>query len=128
LAEAGDAEFDGLPNGTTVGHVHLCVRDIDETVGFYCDTLGMGLTAQLGDMAAFLSAGGYHHHVGANTWGTRGAPPPPEGTARLRHSTIVLPDEAERDRLAEVAGDAERREDGLLVRDPSGNGILLAVG
>ena len=128
LAEAGDAEFDGLPDGTTMGHVHLCVRDIDETVGFYRDTLGMGLTAQLGDMAAFLSAGGYHHHVGANTWETRGAPPAPEGTARLRHATIVLPDQAERDRLGEAAGDAEEREDGLLVRDPSGNGILLAVG
>jgi catechol 2,3-dioxygenase len=84
--------------------------------------------AQLRDTAAFLSAGGYHHHVGANTWETRGASPAPEGTARLHHSTIVLPDETERDRLAAAAGAAEEREDGLLVRDPSGNGILLAVG
>jgi catechol 2,3-dioxygenase len=64
LAEGGDAEFDGLPDGTTVGHVHLCVRDVDETIAFYHDTLGMGLTAHRGDRAAFFSAGGYHHHVG----------------------------------------------------------------
>ena len=128
LDEAGPGEFDGLPDGTTVGHVHLRVRDVDETIGFYRDVLGMGLMAQLRDTAAFLSAGGYHHHVGANTWETRGAAPAPEGTARLRYSTIVLPDEAERDRLAAAVGAAEEREDGLLVRDPSGNGILLAVG
>ena len=127
LEEAGPGGFDGLPDGTTVGHVHLRVRDVDDTIGFYRDVLGMGLMAQLGHTAAFLSAGGYHHHVGANTWETRGGSPAPEGTARLHHSTIVLPDVAERDRLAAAVGDAEEREDGLLVRDPSGNGILLAV-
>jgi catechol 2,3-dioxygenase len=126
LAEAGDAGFDGLPAGTTMGHVHLRVRDIDETIGFYRDVLGMGLMAQLGDAAAFLSAGGYHHHLGANVWESRGAPPAPEGTARLRHLTIVVPDEAERDRLAAAVGGAEEREDGVLVRDPSGNGLLLS--
>jgi len=127
LEEAGDDPFDGLPDGTTMGHVHLRVRGIDETIGFYRDVLGMGLMAQLGHTAAFLSAGGYHHHVGANTWETRGGSPAPKGTARLHHSTIVLPAVAERDRLAAAVGDAEEREDGLLVRDPSGNGILLAV-
>ena len=126
LAEAGDAGFDGLPAGTTMGHVHLRVRDIDETIGFYRDILGMGLMAQLGDAAAFLSAGGYHHHLGANVWESRGAPPAPEGTARLHHLTIVVPDEAERDRLAAAVGGAEEREDGVLVRDPSGNGLLLS--
>jgi catechol 2,3-dioxygenase len=127
LAEAGDGSFAGLPDGTTVGHVHFRVRDVDEAVRFYRDTLGLGLMAQLGHAAAFLSAGGYHHHVGANSWETRGAAPAPAGTARLRHSTIVLPDGAERDRLVAAAGDAEGREDGFLVRDPSGNGILLSA-
>ena len=75
----GRRRFDGLPDGTTVGHVHLCVRDVDETIGFYRDKLGMGLTAHLGDQAAFLSAGGYHHHLGGNTWETRGAEPAPGG-------------------------------------------------
>ena len=119
LAEAGDAEFDGLPDRTTVGHVHLCVRDVDETIGFYRDRLGLGLTAHLGDQAAFLSAGGYHHHVGGNTWETRGADPAPEGTARLLRFTIVLPDHEEVERVAERIGGNE-------VRDPSGN--LLALG
>jgi catechol 2,3-dioxygenase len=120
LAEAGDGDFDGLPEGTTVGHVHLCVRDVDETIAFYRDQLGMGLTAHGGDQAAFLSAGGYHHHLGGNTWETRGAPPAPEGTARLLRFTIVLPDEEERERVAERIGGTE-------VRDPSGNPLVLAA-
>ena len=120
LAEAGGAGFDGLPDGTTVGHVHLCVRDVDETIGFYRDKLGMGLTAKAGDQAAFLSAGGYHHHLGGNTWETRGAPPAPEGTARLLRFTIVLPDEEEVERVAERIG-------GIEVRDPSGNPLVLAA-
>ena len=119
LAEAGDAGFDGLPDGTTVGHVHLCVSDVDETIGFYRDRLGMGLTAHLGDQAAFLSAGGYHHHLGGNTWETGGAPPAPEGTARLLRFTIVVPDEEELGRVAERIGGTE-------VRDPSGNPLVLA--
>ncbi len=120
LAEAGDAGFDGLPDGTRVGHVHLCVRDVDETIGFYRDKLGMGLTAHLGDQAAFLSAGGYHHHLGGNTWETRGAPPAPEGTARLLRFTIVVPDDEELERVADRIGGTE-------VRDPSGNLLVLAA-
>jgi len=120
LAEAGDGGFEGLPDGTKMGHVHLCVRDVDETVGFYRDTLGMGLTAQLGDQAAFLSAGGYHHHIGGNTWETRGAEPAPAGTARLLRFTIVLPDDEDVARTAERIGGTE-------VRDPSGNSLLLAT-
>ena len=120
LAEAGDGGFEGLPDGTKMGHVHLCVRDVDETVGFYRDTLGLGLTAQLGDQAAFLSAGGYHHHIGGNTWETRGAEPAPEGTARLLRFTIVLPDDEDVARTAERIGGTE-------VRDPSGNSLLLAT-
>jgi catechol 2,3-dioxygenase len=120
LAEAGDAEFEGLPEGTKVGHVHLCVRDVDETIAFYRDKLGMGLTAHLGDQAAFLSAGGYHHHLGGNTWETRGADPAPEGTARLLRFTVVLPDDEEVERVAEQIGGTE-------VRDPSGNALVLAA-
>src|SRR3954454_19176600 len=120
LAEAGDGEFEGLPDGTRVGHVHLRVRDVDETIGFYRDMLGMGLTAQLGQQAAFLSAGGYHHHVGGNTWETLGGSPAPEGTARLLRFTIVLPDDEEVARLADRIGGTE-------VRDPSGNLLALAA-
>ena len=113
-----------------MGHVHFRVREIDETVGFYRDVLGLGLMAELGPTAAFLSAGGYHHHVGGNTWESAGADPAPPGSATLRHATIILPDEAERDRVAARVADAgqepERRDDGLLVHDPAGNALLLA--
>jgi catechol 2,3-dioxygenase len=134
LGELGDPDaelFEGLPAGTTVGHVHLRVADVDATVGFYRDVLGMGLMAQLGPAAAFLSAGGYHHHVGANVWESRDAPPAPAGFATLRHATIVLPDATERDRVAARVANAgqepEPSDGGLLVRDPSGNRLLLTA-
>jgi catechol 2,3-dioxygenase len=125
------AAFRGLAAGTTMGHVHLRVADVDETIAFYRDLLGFGLMAQLGPQAAFLSAGGYHHHVGANTWESRGAGPAPGGSAALRHATIVLPGETERNhvlaRLEYAGHDLDGTEDGPLVRDPSGNGLVLAV-
>lgn len=132
LAEAdADAPFDGLATGTTMGHVHLSVADVQETIGFYRDVLGFDLMVALADQAAFLSAGGYHHHVGANVWESRGAPPAPPGTARLLRAAVVFPYEAERDRVAARVAAAGQEPDahahGLLVRDPSGNAILLAV-
>ena len=84
--------FDGLAAGTVMGHVHLCVADVEQAVSYYRDVVGFGLMAQLGNQAAFLSAGGYHHHLGANTWQSRGAPYAPEGYARLTQMTIVVPD------------------------------------
>lgn len=91
LAEEPAAPFEQLASGTTMGHVHLRVADVDDAVHFYRDELGLDLMAQLGSQAAFLSAGGYHHHVGANTWESAGAGAAPEGTAGLRHFTIVVP-------------------------------------
>jgi catechol 2,3-dioxygenase len=133
LAELGDPAtepFDGLPDGTTVGHVHLRVADVDASVAFYRDVLGMGLMAQLGAAAAFLSAGGYHHHIGGNTWESRGAAPAGPGFATLGLATIALPDAAERDRVVARVADSgqepEARETGVLVRDPSGNPLLLS--
>jgi catechol 2,3-dioxygenase len=124
--------FDGLSAGTVMGHVHLKVADVDDTVAFYRDGLGFGLMAALGGQAAFLAAGGYHHHIGANTWESRGASPPPPGSAALRHATIVLPDAAERsrilDRLADRGHEPEDAAGDPLVRDPSGNALRLAVG
>src|SRR6476620_4430576 len=99
LDDPASAPFDGLPDGTVMGHVHLKVANVDETIRFYRDAMGFALMAQLGPMAAFLSAGGYHHHLGANTWESAGAPPAPEGSAALRRATILLPDEAERGRV-----------------------------
>jgi catechol 2,3-dioxygenase len=123
--------FDGLPSGTVMGHVHLKVAAIPETVAFYRDALGFGLMARLGDQAAFLGAGGYHHHIGANTWESAGAPPPPPGTAALRHATIVLPDAAARDavvgRLEQHGHAPDQSGEAPLVRDPAGNALVLAV-
>lgn len=121
--------FGGLPEGTTMGHVHLKVAEVQSTIEFYRDVLGFGLMAQLGGQAAFLAAGGYHHHFGANTWESAGASPPPPGAAALRHATIVSPDSKERDRVLGRVGSAPAREitDGPVVSDPSGNALLLAV-
>jgi catechol 2,3-dioxygenase len=121
LPEAERTGFDGLPAGTTMGHVHLRVAEVEETVHYYRDLLGFDLTAQLGPQAAFLSAGGYHHHLGGNTWESRGASPAPPGTASLRRFTIVVPDDAER---AAVAG---RLGGGDLFEDPSGNPFVLVA-
>jgi catechol 2,3-dioxygenase len=125
------APFAGLPAGTRMGHVHLQVSSVPEAVQFYRDVLGLDLMATYGAQAAFLSAGGYHHHVGANTWNSLGAGPPPPGSAALRHATVVLPDGAERDRVAARVADAgntvEEHGDGLLVRDPAGNALVLAT-
>jgi catechol 2,3-dioxygenase len=131
LPDPASERFDVLPDGTVMGHVHLKVAAIPETVAFYRDVIGFDLMAQLGEQAAFLAAGGYHHHIGANTWESAGAPPPPEGLAALRHATIVLPDAAERDRVVErleqgghLPGESD---DGPRVRDPSGNVLVLAL-
>ena len=124
---AGDAGFDGLPRGTVMGHVHLRVREVAATNAFYADTLGFDVMAAFGTQATFLSAGGYHHHLGANTWESRGAPPAPDDTARLLRTTIVFPDADSRDSAA-AALDAEPLDDGALgVHDPSGNLVALAA-
>ena len=121
-----------LPSATVIGHVHLHVADLAEAVGFYHDGLGfdtMGLAPAF--QAAFLSAGGYHHHVGVNTWLGEGAPPPPAGGLGLRHFTVIVPDQAEVDRLRERLRlqDAETaaQDGGFLSHDPSGNGVLVVA-
>ena len=133
LGELDDPEqepFEALPAGTVMGHVHLQVADIPESVRFYRDVLGFDEMASYGSQATFLSAGGYHHHVGANTWASAGAPPPPAGSASLRLASLVLPDSASRDevvgRVAATGQDPEETPEGPVVRDPSGNRVLLA--
>jgi len=120
-----------VPAGTRMGHVHLHVADIPAAAAFYGDALGFDETAHLGNQASFFSAGGYHHHIGVNTWAGHGATPPPPGSAALRHATIVLPDAAERERVSDRAADAGAEpvevSDGILVRDPSQNALVLSV-
>jgi len=130
LGEA-DGDFAGMPAGTTMGHVHLKVASIPQTVEFYRDVLGFDLVVERVPQAAFLSAGGYHHHLGANTWESAGAPPPPAGSAALRHATVVLPSAEARDeaarRVADAGQEPEATATGTLVRDPSGNAVLLTA-
>ncbi|HVG99391.1 MAG TPA: VOC family protein [Miltoncostaeaceae bacterium] len=120
---------DGMPDGTSMGHVHLQVRDIPEAEAFWSGVLGFEPTVRGYPGALFVSAGGYHHHVGLNTWGTAGAPPPPEGARGLSRVEVVVPGAAELDRIegrARAAGAAaERGEEGLRLRDPSGNPVLV---
>jgi catechol 2,3-dioxygenase len=97
-----------MPAGTTMGHVHLNVADIGDTEGFYAGELGLDVTVRSYPGALFLASGGYHHHVGANTWAGEGASPPPTGARGLRHFELVL-------------DGAEPRE----ATDPSGNDVLV---
>jgi catechol 2,3-dioxygenase len=128
----GDRLDQPMPSGTTVGHVHLYVADLDEGLRFYHGVLGfddMGLARSF--RMGMVSAGGYHHHIGFNNWVGQGAPPPPPDSLGLRHFSVVLPDQAGLDSVVErlqKAGVAmEPREAGFLVRDPSQNGILLTT-
>jgi catechol 2,3-dioxygenase len=121
----------GLDAATAVGHVHLRVASLAASRRFYVDMLGFDLTADLSAMGAlFASAGGYHHHLGMNTWLGEGAPPPPADALGLRYITIRLPSaealEALRPRLMEQGAAYEARDDGLFLRDPAGNGVMVA--
>lgn len=124
-----EAVWKGLYPETVIGHVHLHVSDLKPAQHFYCDVLGFNLMLRYGPSALFVSAGGYHHHLGLNTWAGVGAPPPPADSIGLNWYEIVLPDQAALDEVvnrvkaAEIA--VEERSDGVLVRDPSENGILL---
>lgn len=80
-----------IPSKTKIGHVHLKVSDLEQSLLFYCDLLGFELMQRFGDQAAFISAGGYHHHIGLNTWYSKGAPPAPQRTAGLFHTAILYP-------------------------------------
>jgi catechol 2,3-dioxygenase len=120
--------------GVRVGHVHLKVADIDRALAFYRDVLGFELTQRLGNQAAFISAGGYHHHIGLNTWESRGGSPPPLGTTGLYHLAILYPTRAKLAdalrRLIEAKIPLEGASDhgvseALYLRDPDDNGVEL---
>ncbi|WP_216320461.1 VOC family protein [Deinococcus aestuarii] len=131
LAEPGaDEPFQGLPDGTVMGHVHLRVTDLAATEAFYRGLLGFDVVARWPG-ALFVSVGGYHHHFGLNTWQSEGGRPAPENTARLLGVHVGLPSAADVDRLAEhlrAAGvPSTRTQGGLDVRDPSGNRLIFGA-
>jgi catechol 2,3-dioxygenase len=123
-----------LDPGVRIGHVHLKVADLDRALAFYCGVLGFELMQRYGTQAAFIAAGGYHHHIGLNTWESRGGSPPPPGTTGLYHTAILYPTRA-------ALADALRRlieagipldgasdhgvSEALYLRDPDQNGVEL---
>ena len=123
-----------VDSGVRIGHVHLKVADLERALGFYCSVLGFSLTQRYGSEAAFLAAGGYHHHIGLNTWESRGGSPPPPGTTGLFHAAILYPsrpalaDALRRLRAAGIALDGASDHgvsEALYLRDPDGNGLEL---
>ncbi|HMS54224.1 MAG TPA: VOC family protein [Fimbriimonadaceae bacterium] len=119
---------------TRIGHVHLKVSDLEQSIRFYCDVLGFELTQRYGSQAAFLSAGGYHHHIGLNTWSSRGGGAPAPGTTGLFHAAILYPSRAALGkavrRLLELGipidGASEHGvSEAVYLRDPDGNGLEL---
>lgn len=120
--------------GTRIGHVHLRVADLERAIGFYRDVLGFEVTQRYGRQAAFLSAGGYHHHIGLNTWESLGGTPPPPGHTGLYHLAILYPSRTDlADALRRVVeagieldGAADHGvSEAIYLRDPDGNGIEL---
>lgn len=131
---ARPAAADRAPAATRIGHVHLKVADLDRAIAFYRDVIGLEVTQRYGPDAAFLSAGGYHHHVGLNTWDSAGATPPPPGHTGLYHLAILYPDRrALAQALARVLragipieGAADHGvSEAVYLRDPDGNGVEL---
>jgi len=124
----GEQDTDGMPAATKIGHVHLHVAGIPAAEAFYSGGVGLDVMVRSYPGALFLAAGGYHHHVGLNTWQSEGAPPPPEGALGLDRYELVFPDERSRDSAAEgvaETGDPIELSDGVLATDPSGNRVLL---
>ncbi len=120
--------------GTRIGHVHLKVADLDRALGFYCGVLGFEVMQRLSSGAAFISAGGYHHHIGLNTWESKGGHPPPSGTTGLFHTAILYPTRpALADALhrvisagIELDGASDHGvSEALYLRDPDENGVEL---
>ncbi|CAH0344096.1 VOC family protein [Bacillus sp. CECT 9360] len=132
LAEAKGESWTGLPSGTVMGHIHLQVSDLDKAEKFYCEGLGFDLVnSKYGQSARFVSSGGYHHHIGLNTWHSTGAPAPTQNTVGLKLYTLVLPTEEARQNAVQQLqqmGEWVTQENGTaLTKDPSGNHIQLLV-
>jgi catechol 2,3-dioxygenase len=117
-----------------IGHVHLKVADLDRAIAFYRDVLGFELQARIGDQAAFLAAGGYHHHLGLNTWESKDGSPPPPGSTGLYHHAILYPDRRSlADALRRVLESGTRLtgasdhgvSEAIYLDDPDGNGVEL---
>lgn len=124
LLDEADAEAGPMDPETIIGHVHLHVGDLEAAYDFYHGTLGFDPMLRFGPSALFLSAGGYHHHLGVNVWAGLGAPPAPKNAAGLEHFTVVMPDEESLEKLAQKVGQTGDR---LRLADPSGNTVVVTT-
>lgn len=133
-AKTKTTQFRAISPGVAIGHVHLKVADLERAITFYRDVLGFEVTDRFGRNAAFLSAGGYHHHIGLNTWESQGGMPPPPGATGLYHAAILYPTRADlADALRRLLAHGVRLggasdhgvSEALYLRDPDGNGLEL---
>jgi catechol 2,3-dioxygenase len=124
-----DETWTGMSPQTVLGHMHLHVGNLPQANAFYGDVIGLDLITRMGNSALFMSAGGYHHHLGLNTWAGVNAPPPPADAIGLRYFSMKLPQSNEVGAIADRArgngGSIEETERGVLLRDPFQNGVLL---
>ncbi|MGM0753737.1 MAG: VOC family protein [Bacillota bacterium] len=131
LAEADGQSWDGLPAGTVMGHIHLHVSDLKSTEDFYGRGLGFDVVSRFGSQALFISTGGYHHHIGLNTWNGVGAPSPAENSVGLNWFTLHFPSEEKRAtiirKLQSMGATIQEQNGKLLTEDPSRNRIYLSL-
>ncbi|ADO56760.1 VOC family protein [Paenibacillus polymyxa] len=132
IAISENLPWQGLPQGTVIGHVHFHVSNLRTAQQFYCDVLGFDITCRYGSSALFVSAGGYHHHMGLNIWAGEGAPPAPEQAAGLDYFELIVPDQQELDaitaRLTAAGYGLQKRDGALYVADPFRIQIKLVQG
>jgi catechol 2,3-dioxygenase len=127
--EGHEEAWTGMNSQTVLGHMHLHVGNLPQANAFYGDIIGLDLIMRFGGAALFMSAGGYHHHLGLNTWAGVNAPPPPPDAIGLRYFSMKLPQANEIGAIADRArgngGSIEETENGVLLRDPFQNGVML---
>ncbi|MGG3572949.1 VOC family protein [Bacillus gobiensis] len=131
LAEGKGLQWTGLPAGTLLGHIHLHVSEMENTKEFYTKGLGFQIVSRYGNQALFISTGGYHHHIGLNTWNGVGAQKPAENSVGLKSFSLELPDEETRkktiEQLTTIGAAVKKENDIVITHDPSGNQIQLIV-
>ena len=134
MQESGGREYRPIANNVRIGHVHLKVADLERALEFYCGVLGFEEMQRFGDQAAFISAGGYHHHIGLNTWESLGGAPPPKGSTGLFHLAILYPTrEGLADAVVRVLRSGHKLDgaadhgvsEAIYLRDPDENGVEL---
>lgn len=131
IKDTGDLQWEGMPSDTVMGHIHLHVADIEEAKKFYIEGIGMDLITEIGASAVFTSSAGYHHHIAFNIWNGKGARPLPENSAGMKYYVLKFPNkkaiEITIDKLSSLGYPSFTKNDGIFIKDPSGNLIKLEI-